>query len=111
MSAFAVIYRGYLKPHTENEYKQAWKTVATYFVEHKGALGSCLHKTEEGMWVAYSRWFSKEKWEAAWGSHDKETCFALFPLEIQQAIKTIKECLDETRKFPEILMEVQEDLL
>lgn len=53
---FAVIYRAYMKPGLEMEYQQAWRKVATYFVEHRGALGSCLHQAEDGMWLAYSRW-------------------------------------------------------
>lgn len=37
---FAVIYRSYLKSGTETMYQEAWHTVANYFIEHCGALGS-----------------------------------------------------------------------
>ena len=64
---FAVIYRGYLKSVDDKEvYRKAWHTVAAYFVAHRGALGSCLHKTEEGMWLAYSRWPDKATRDASW---------------------------------------------
>jgi hypothetical protein len=53
---FAAIYQGYLKPGREEEYQKLWKIIATFFIEQRGALGSCLHKTSDGLWVAYSRW-------------------------------------------------------
>lgn len=46
---FAVIYRAYIKSGYEAEYQKLWRKIATYFVEKRGALGSCLHKTNEGM--------------------------------------------------------------
>jgi len=42
-SHFAVIYRGYIKPGKEVDYQNAWQKVAQYYVEHRGAIGSCLH--------------------------------------------------------------------
>lgn len=53
---FAVIYQAFIKEGLETTYQKAWREVATYFVKHRGALGSALHKTSEGKWVAYSRW-------------------------------------------------------
>lgn len=52
---FAVIYQGYLKPGRENEYQEAWSKVAQYFIEYRGAIGFCFHRTSDGLWVAYSR--------------------------------------------------------
>lgn len=46
---FAVIYRGYIKADKEDEYKKHWHAIAKYMVEKRGALGSCLHKAEDGM--------------------------------------------------------------
>ena len=63
---FAVIYRAYLKVGTESEYQHLWNLVVHYFVKHCGALGSCLHQTEEGFWLAYSRWPDKATRDAAW---------------------------------------------
>lgn len=47
---FAVIYRSHIKPEKEAEYQQLWQQIATYFKENCGALGSCLHKTEDGIY-------------------------------------------------------------
>lgn len=106
---FAVIYRAYLKTGTELEYQQLWKLVADYFIKHCGALGSCLHQAEEGFWLAYSRWPDKATRDAAWPQ--ETTPSAAFPDEISKAIIGIKNCIDKGREFPEICMEVKNDLL
>lgn len=106
---FAAIYRGYVKAELEVEYQQAWHQVAQYFIARCGALGSCLHKTEEGMWLAYSRWPDKATRDAAWpGENEPST---KLPEEIRKAIGIIKKCLDPDRKLPEICMTVIDDLL
>jgi hypothetical protein len=43
---FAVIYRAFIKPGLELEYQEAWRQVASHFAKSRGAIGSCLHKTE-----------------------------------------------------------------
>lgn len=48
MKRFAGLYRGYLRPGKEAEYIEHWKMISSYFVAERGALGSTLHKTEEG---------------------------------------------------------------
>jgi len=106
---FAVIYQGYVKDGRDSAYQKAWNTVARYFIEKRGAIGSCLHRTPDGMWVAYSRWPDKKTRDASWpgeGAPSEE-----LPNEIRQAILMIKDCLDEERKMPDICMEVVEDLL
>lgn len=105
---FAVIYQGYIKKDRELEYQQAWNRVAKYFVEKRGAIGSCLHRTPDGLWVAYSRWPDKETRDASWPSGSEAIDH---PQEICNAIATIKDCVDADRKIPEICMEVVDDLL
>lgn len=106
---FAVIYRGYIKPENEIAYQQYWSTVANYFVAYRGALGSCLHKTDEGYWLAYSRWPDKATRDASWPGNDAPA--AELPDIVKQAIIGIQQCIDQEQKFPEICMEVKEDLL
>lgn len=106
---FAVIYQGYLKPGRETEYQQAWNKVAGYFIEKRGAIGSCLHKTADGLWVAYSRWPDKETRDKSWPGDNAPS--EELPLEIRNAVLTIKDCLDSDRKIPDICMQVVEDLL
>lgn len=104
---FAVIYRGYLKAGKEAEYQKLWHLVAEYFIKHRGALGSCLHKAEDGMWLAYSRWPNKESRDEAWPQD--ESVNEHFPDEIRDAILGIKDCVDEQRKLPDICMCVIDD--
>jgi len=106
---FAAIYQSYIKPGREDEYQRLWKQIASYFIEHKGAIGSSLHRCENGLWVAYSRWPSKEVRDAAWPGDQAPS--EQLPKEIRQAILDLKNCLDPHRKIPEIPMEIVEDLL
>lgn len=106
---FAVIYQGYVKSNRETEYKKSWHAIADYFIKHCGAIGSCLHQAENGMWLAYSRWPDKATRDASWpkdGAPSKE-----IPDDIKFAINTLKDCLDQDRKLPEICMEVIDDML
>jgi hypothetical protein len=106
---FAVLYRAFIKPGLESKYQEAWRQVASYFVKNRGALGSCLHKTHEGMWVAYSRWPDKATRDASWpGENAPEE---ILPDNIKQAILTIQNSIDGTQKLPEICMEVVDDFL
>ncbi|STX51765.1 Uncharacterised protein [Legionella busanensis] len=106
---FAVIYRAFIKPGYEAQYQDAWRQVASYFVQYRGALGSCLHKTQEGMWLAYSRWPDKVTRDASWPGENAPS--EILPGKIKKAIVTIQNCIDQTHKFPEIAMEVIDDLL
>ncbi len=106
---FAVIYRAFIKPGLEMEYQKAWHQVASYFVQYRGALGSCLHKTNDGMWLAYSRWPDKATRDASWPGDNAPS--EMLPNEIRKAVITIQECIDQTQKLPEITMEVVNDLL
>jgi len=65
---FAVIYRSYIKPGLEDKYQKLWNQVTNYFIEHRGAIGSSLHKTEDGIWLVYSRWPDKTRRDASWSS-------------------------------------------
>lgn len=106
---FAVIYQGYVKEARESEYQKAWHMVARYFVEKRGAIGSCLHRTSDGLWVAYSRWPDKKTRDASWPGEDAPS--SVLSPEIRKAVLTLKDCMDQTRKFPDICMEVVDDLL
>ena len=106
---FAVIYRAFIKSGLELDYQEAWRHVASYFVKHRGALGSCLHKTSEGMWVAYSRWPDKLTRYASWPGEKAPS--DVLPDEIKKAIVKIQNCIDQTQKLPEICMEVVDDLI
>lgn len=106
---FTAIYQGYLKEGRESEYQAAWSKVARYFIEQRGAIGSCLHRTSDGLWVAYSRWPDKNTRDRSWPGENAPA--SELPLEIRQAVLIIKDCLDPDRKIPDLGMEVIEDFL
>jgi len=78
-------------------------------MEHRGAIGSCLHKGQDGLWIAYSRWPSKAARDASWPGENSPS--TELPNEICLAINAIKECIDNEREIPEICLEVIDDLL
>ncbi len=102
---FAIIYRGYINEGKELEFQKLWHKISAYFVKERGALGSSLHKTEEGYWLAYSRWPDKATRDASWpGGNDAPS--EELPNEIRQAINNIKPCINQERKFADICMEL-----
>jgi len=106
---FAVIYQAYIKTGREDEYQQCWHKVAEYFIKERGALGSCLHRADDGLWLAYSRWPDKATRDASWPGDNAPS--EELPEDIRESIKIIQDCLDTTKKFPEICMDVMNDLL
>lgn len=102
----AVIYRGFVYPECEEQYKASWRKIADFFKKHRGAYGSMLHKTPEGEYIAYSLWPDQATRNASWGKDAK----GLEP-EIQEAINTLKQCLDSTKKQDEICMDLVDNFL
>jgi hypothetical protein len=106
---FAVIYQSWIHEGKEEEFKKYWHIVASYFVTKRGALGSALHKTQNGYWLAYSRWPDKKTRDNSWpGNSDISD---EFPDEVRLAILGIRDCKDQNREVPEIHMEVVDDIL
>ena len=103
---FAVIYRGFVYPHCDEEYRQLWKTIADYFITHCGAIGSTLHQTASGEYIAYSRWPNRETRDRFWGNEVTH----MFSADIQETIAKLKSCLDRTKPYDEIAMEIIESL-
>ncbi len=102
---FAVIYRFKLKSHQEKQYIANWNKVVDFFVKSRGAIGSCLHKGEDDVWVAYSRWPSKQIRDAAWPGDKAPN--SEFPSEIQEAIaqmQTIKAENQDLEQFQDMCL-------
>ena len=106
---FAVIYRAWIYPKKEQQYQQLWQEIARYFVRYRGAIGSCLHQTTDGYWLAYSRWPDQATRDASWPGVDAPS--SELPAHIRSAIIDIRACRDPDRQFPEICMEIKNDLL
>ncbi|MBN9226716.1 MULTISPECIES: hypothetical protein [Legionella] len=104
---FAVIYRGYIPSENEEEYKKLWKVIASYFIENRGAMGSRLHKTHDGAFLAYSCWPDKKTRDESWPGEDAPN--EILPAEIKEAIIQIRSL--SAQPFEEIHLDVLEDRL
>jgi hypothetical protein len=62
---FSVIYRWRLHNGMESQFCQAWERATKLLMDERGALGSRLHRAEDGTWVAYAQWPSKAVWETS----------------------------------------------
>ena len=60
---FAVIYRWRLKPGTEAQFASAWAERTRAIMNQEGGLGSRLHRSDNGWFVAYAQWPSRAAWE------------------------------------------------
>ena len=57
---FCVIYQFTVKPGKEEPFTKAWSEVTNAFMESCGALGSRLHVNDNGAYIAYAQWPSRE---------------------------------------------------
>lgn len=47
----------------EEQFQQAWEAVTKSLMAEREALGSRLHRAEDGTWIAYAQWPTKSAWE------------------------------------------------
>jgi quinol monooxygenase YgiN len=97
---FCVIYRFRLKEGMEDQFRSAWRRVTEVIRDNSGGLGSRLHATPDGIWLAYAQWPDKATWEQAGKAGE-------FP--DSGAFKDMTAAIKE--RFPPILLDPQDDLL
>ena len=61
---FVVIQRIEVKPNQRQHFVLCWRTVTEAIEEQCGSIGSRLHATDDGTYVAYVQWPDRETWEA-----------------------------------------------
>jgi quinol monooxygenase YgiN len=98
-AGFAVIYRWRLKPGSEEAFRAAWETVTRIIRREHGGLGSRLHRTAEGLWLAYAQWPDRASWEALQSA----------PAADPVASGIMRDCVE--RRLEPILLEPVADLL
>lgn len=64
-AAFYVLYRFRVRPERETAFKEGWCRMTEAIRAQRGGLGSRLHRSDEGWWVAYAKWPSRQAWEAS----------------------------------------------
>lgn len=62
---FCVVYRWKVAAGREQDFCDAWEIVTREILKHEGGLGSRLHRTADGTWVAYAQWPNQQMWEQA----------------------------------------------
>ncbi len=96
---FVAIYRWRIAPGKESAFRGAWAQMTRAIREQRGGLGSRLHRTQDGVFVAYAQWPSREAWEH---SRAQASCD---PAASQQMGDCIESSLETT------LLDVEHDLL
>jgi len=93
------VYRWRIKPGKEKDFERLWEAGTQMFRDEQGALGSRLHRSEDGTYFAYAQW------------PDRLTYFAkkVFSAAHSENLGHMKECILES--FPTITGEVSCDLL
>ena len=83
----------------EENFRQGWIRITQEIRQFRSGLGSRLHMSDDGWWVAYAQWPVRETWERS--------------LEVQtmdiEAEQLMAESVEE--RLPPILMEPKVDLL
>ncbi|GAC1625513.1 MAG: hypothetical protein NVS9B10_12500 [Nevskia sp.] len=60
---FAVLYQWQIKPGKVRQFAAAWADMTDALREQRGALGSRLHRSEQGTWMAYAQWPTRALYE------------------------------------------------
>ncbi|MEN8230862.1 MAG: antibiotic biosynthesis monooxygenase [Bacteroidota bacterium] len=62
---FCVIYTFKVRPGMEDSFMEGWSCLTEAIRETRGGLGSRLHKSDNGWWVAYAQWPDRQTWESS----------------------------------------------
>lgn len=96
---YIAFYRWKLKPGSEATFQKCWEEGTLLFRSEQKAMGSRLHKGDDGTYFAYAQWPSREAYHAE----------RSLSVEHQQTLLQMRECVAES--FPVTLGEVMSDLL
>lgn len=96
---FCVVYQWSVKHDKEEQFRETWREITQAILQQHGALGSRLHKSDDGSWIAYAQWPDRKHWE-----HNSET------IGVQLARSRQKECLIGAAKVL-FRLDVTDDLL
>lgn len=96
---FAVLYQWQIKPGKVRQFAEAWGAMSEALRAQRGALGSRLHRSEQGTWMAYAQWPSRQLYER---SGD------LGPVD-PDALERLLDAVEDT--WPPIFLTPHQDLL
>jgi quinol monooxygenase YgiN len=61
----AVLYRFKVKEGQDETFVAAWKGLTTLIKKHEGSLGSRLHLSDDGAYMAYAQWPDAASYDAS----------------------------------------------
>lgn len=97
---FTPIYHFEVKSGQEKAFEEAWRRVTELLMKHEGALGSRLHRSTDGSYVAYAQWPNRLHWENSGAN---------LPPEAEAWRQQMRVCCESIRTTHEL--EVVMDLL
>jgi heme-degrading monooxygenase HmoA len=97
---FIALYRWKIIAGKEETFREGWRRVTEEIYRKCGSKGSRLHIAEDGTFVGYAQWNSREDWEKMQSS-------VIF--EDVEARMMMRESIETA--FPNVLMTVTDDLL
>ena len=97
---FAAIYTWRIKPGTEEKFRRHWVRGTEIVRDRCGAWGSRLHRSEDGLMVAYAHWPSKADRDRVWHN---------LPYDVKREVAAMRALIVEI--LPEVSLTVTDDLL
>jgi quinol monooxygenase YgiN len=94
---FAVLYQWQIRPGKIRQFCDAWAVITEGLKRDHGALGSRLHRSEQGTWMAYAEWPDRKAWESAGEA----------PPVNPEALKQLQEAVEDT--WPPVLLTSHDD--
>ena len=94
-----MLYRWTLHPGSEASFVEAWSRLSDLLVQHRGSLGSRLHRGGDGLWYSYAQWPSADARTSAFSGEPVD------PVAAEQMRAAIAE------SFPEVALESVSDFL
>lgn len=93
------MYRFKIKPGREADFVESWSAVTVALRDTRGALGSRLHRSPDGLWYAYAQWPSAEARRAAFEGEPADA----------EASARMRDTIEES--LPDIVLEPVSDYL
>ena len=97
---FCVIYTFKVRPGMEESFMEGWSRLTEAIRDTRGGMGSRLHKSDNGWWVAYAQWPDRQTWESSQANSESPDI---------EASNLMTEAIED--RVPPILLEPVIDLL
>lgn len=91
----AVLHRWKVRRGKEDDFAAAWARLTDVMIEQGGAYGARLHKGEDGIFIAYSWWPSKQHWDMA--QLQKSVARSLLAATVEERLPEIHMALIDER--------------